>query len=322
MTLKELSDAVLEHFNYSTDGESEARRRVIKHLNDWQRRILSRPGFERLRQSSTTVASVASTATINLPPSVGRIIRIRDTVNDVTLAERFFDWYRTAEPDPSSNTGIPTVWVPAGEAACAELGATSGTGIWVESTSASDTCRAYIEGVRLGGYVWSDTVVMTGVTRVQVGALADWVEITKFSLSDAAVGTVTLYKVNAAGTALATIPIGKSASKYRRIALWPTPSDAYTYYVDYARALIDMAQDNDEPMLPEDFHWLLETGARLSEYEKTDDTRVRDTRAELERGIGDLRATLHMRDVPVPGRTPVRVISRINGWCPADTVVR
>lgn len=322
MTLRELSDGVLEHFNYSTDGESEARNRIVRHLNEWHRRILSKPGMDRLRQSSITVASTASSPTLALPSSVVRILRIRDLTNDITLNEQRFDWYRFAEPDPSSSTGTPTTWVPVGWAACADLAEASGTGIWVQSASASDTYRAYIEGVRLGGYVWSDTVTMTGVTRVAVGALTDWTEITKFSIEQPAAGLVSLYKVNAAGTALAAIPIGATESRYWQIALWPTPSAAVTYYIDYQRQLLDLVHDTDTPLIPEDFQWLLQHGAKANEYERVDDSRAPKMRAEMDLAVGELRATLHSRDVAVPGRTNIRLISRINGWSPVDTVVR
>lgn len=322
MNLRELTDGVLDHFNYSTDGSSEARQRVQRFINEWHRRILAKPGMDRLRQSSISVTSTASSPTIVVPESVGKILRIYDTTNRITLEERFFDWYRFAEADPTNHTGTPTVWVPMGDIGCSALGATSGTGMWVESTSASDTQRVTIEGIRLGGHVWSDTVLLTGLTRVQIGSLTDWTEITKVRLDLPAVGIVTLYKVNAAGTALATISPGYTASHYRQIALWPTPAAAVAYTIDHQRNILDMRSEFDEPLIPEDFHWLLDRGAKCNEYELKEDGRMGACRLDLERGIAELRASMATRDVFVPARTNVRFISRINGWCPADTVVR
>jgi hypothetical protein len=321
MNLRELTDGVLDHFNYSTDGSSDARQRVVRHMNEWHRRILAKPGMDRLRQSSISVTSVASTNTIAVPESVGKILRVYDAANRITLQERFFDWYRFAAPDPTAHEGTSTVWVPMGDAGCAALSATTGTGIWVVSTSASDTQRVTIEGVRLGGYVWNDTVALTGVTRVQVGSLVDWTEITKVTLDMDAVGSVSVYKVNAAGTALATIPPGKRQSHYRLIALWPTPSAAVAYTIDHQRNILDMTAESDSPLIPDDFHWLLDRGAKVNEYERTDDKRLGVCRLDLERGIAELRASMATRDVFVPARTSLGRISRINGWCPADTVI-
>jgi hypothetical protein len=324
MTLRELTDGVLEHFNYSTDGPSDARQRVKRHLNEWHRRILAKPGMDRLRQSSLSVSSVASTPTIAVPESVGKILRITDASNRITLQERFFDWYRFAEADPTSHTGTPTVWVPMGDTGCAELisGISGPVGIWAVSTSASDTQRITIEGVRGGGYVWSDTVILTGTTRVQVGNLDDWEEITKVTLDMDAVGSVGVYDVSVSGTAKATIPPGKRQSHYRLIALWPTPAAVVAYTIDYQRNVLDMTAESDTPLIPDDFHWLLDRGAKVNEYERTDDKRLGVCRLDLERGIAELRASMATRDVFVPARTVVGRISRINGWCPADTVIR
>lgn len=323
MTLRELADGVLEHFNYSTDGASEARSRVIRHINEWHKRILTRPGFERCRQASTTFASVASTPTVVLPPAVTKILRVYDPTNRITLEERFFDWYRFAEPSPTSHTGTPYVWVPMGYAACAALGEATGTGLWVVSSSASDTtAKVYLEGVRLGGHVWSDSVTLNGTTRAQIGSLTDWVEVTKLTLDMSSVGAVSLYKVATVGTAYAAIAVGETQARYLQIGLWPTPSGAVTYYLDYQRQLRDLVHEADQPLLPEDAHWVLGLAARVNEYERTDDKRLAWARGDLEKAIGETRLSMASRDVVVPARTTVRMISRVNGWSPADTVVR
>jgi hypothetical protein len=102
-------------------------------------------------------------------------------------------------------------------------------------------------------------------------AITDFVEITKFYISAAAVGAVTLHEDASGGTELARIPIGQTFSRYQGIQLWPTPSAAVTYYVDYMRNIPDMSVANDEPLLPEDFHWLLVEGALIKEWTKKDD---------------------------------------------------
>lgn len=322
MNYRALQDSVLDHFNGNVDGPSAARTRIGRSLNEWHRRILSKPGFERFRQSATTATTTASVPSLTLPAAVSKILRIYETTNRITLEQRFFDWYRFIEPSPTDRTGQPEVWVPMGTTGCGDLGTAGvGTGLWAVSSSASDTARVYIEGVRVGGVVWSESAKLNGTTRAQFGSLTDWVEVTKFNAESPLVGKADLYKVATLGTSLATIPLGHTEAVYQTIALWPTPDSAYTLQVDYERASMDMVNDADTPLLPEDFHHLLLIGARVNEYERTDDDRLQAARADLEKGIGELRATLHTRDVPVPGRTIVRRISRINGWSPADTTV-
>ena len=91
---------------------------------------------------------------------------------------------------------------------------------------------------------------------MQVGTLTDHIEVTKFYLSAVAAGFVTLFDAAVAGNELARIEIGKAYSRYVGIQLFPTPSAAVTYYVDYTRVIPDMVNPADEPLLPEDFHEL------------------------------------------------------------------
>lgn len=324
MTLHEIVDRVREHMNLATGEYTSAQYlRVQGHVNQWHRRILSLGGFDVFRRGTWSVASTASDPLLAMPSSVGRVLRIHDAANRVTLEERFWDWYQWVQPNASANLGLPRIWVLGGPVACAALGASSaGIGLWAESTSNSDTCHLYIEGVRAYGNVWSDTVTLTGTTRVAVGLLTDWTTVTKVELDAAAIGQVSLFTVAAAGTAKAVIPIGNRRVSYLAVNLWPTPSASVTYTVEYERQLLDMTDAADCPLLPEDYHWLLEKAAIAEEYQRTSDDREQAQRADVQRGIGELRARLHQRiDIPVPGRPAVTRISRINGWSPADTVI-
>src|SRR5512135_268985 len=109
MTLQDLENAVLDHFNYSTDdGDSVVRRRIRRHLNEWQHRILTMPGLDRLRDSSVTVMSVLNTPTVSLGPAVGKILRVYETTHDTVLTIRDTEWYRRIAPDTTASTGLPT----------------------------------------------------------------------------------------------------------------------------------------------------------------------------------------------------------------------
>jgi hypothetical protein len=55
------------------------------------------------------------------------------------------------------------------------------TGLWAVSSSASDTTQSIkVETVRTGGLSSSAAVTLNGTTRVQVAALTDHIEVTKF----------------------------------------------------------------------------------------------------------------------------------------------
>jgi hypothetical protein len=293
-------------------------------LNQSQRDILSEPGMERLLTGTTTFASVASTPQYGLPQNVARIVKIYEATNRRTLGELSQDTYRQIQPDPTTPTGTPSQYVDLGFAGVAKQ-PSDASDIFVDSDSASDTNTAYIEGYRTGGYFTSLSVTMTGTTAVSLKGAAlitDIVEITKFYLSAAAVGTVTLHEDASGGTELARIPIGQTHARYRKIALWATPASAVTYSVDYERDIQDMANAKDEPLLPVRFHPLLIEAARRREWAKKDDRdRFVIADREYQRMLANFKYFLFSgSDVrPVMGRHTIERPSTLGGWFPAGS---
>jgi hypothetical protein len=288
MALHDLRLSLCRKLGYADNPATEVSTRLTMFLNEIHRRLLGLPGMAHLRQSSTTFTTVASTAQYSMPPDVARIVGMRDATNDATLSGQSWEWYMAQEPDPSATTGIPECWVPVGQVAVASQ-PSDASALYVDSTSASDTNTCYVEGIRTGGYPFSTSVTMTGTTAVAIGSWTDIVGITKFYLSAPAVGTVTLTEDAEGGTELARIAIGQTHARYLRIALWPTPSSAISLTLDYSRQIEDMSEQTDEPLVPRDFHWVIEAGARMLEYEKQEDKRHAIARAEYEKGVRDLK---------------------------------
>jgi hypothetical protein len=135
---------------------------------------------------------------------------------------------------------------------------------------------------------------MTGVTAVSFDTtITTVIDVSKFYLSAAAVGTVTLHEDSGAGTELARIGIGQTEQRYYQIRLWPTPSAVNSYLVDETREITDFAQDTDEPLLPIDFHDLLVLGAVMDEYQHTDDTRYIVAATEYKERLGQFQYWMH-----------------------------
>lgn len=288
MALHDLRLSLCRKLGYADTPANEVTTRLTMFLNEIHRRLLGLPGMAYLRQSQTTLTTVASTAGYSLPPDVARIIGMRDATNDAVLRGVPWEWYQANETDATSNTGTPEVWAPVGQVAVATQ-PSNASAVYVKSTSASDTSTCYIEGIRTGGYLFSDSVTMTGTSSVKVGTPTDIVSITKFYLGSSAVGTVTLHEDSGLGTELARIAIGQSHARYLRIVLWPTPSSVISLTLDYVRQVEDMSENTDEPLVPRDFHWVIEAGAKMLEYEKQDDRRYPAAKAEYEKGIRDLK---------------------------------
>src|SRR5260221_8494845 len=115
---------------------------------------------------------------------------------------------------------------------------------------------------------------MNGLTAVSFGATLTWLQITKFYIqlgtgaTTTAVGNVTLNSVSGLGAELSRITAGHSYARYSRLHLHPTPTQVNTYYADVVLHVEDLANADDEPFLPEDFHYLLKVGAKRKEYDK------------------------------------------------------
>ena len=289
MTLSDLENDLYRRLNYDATPATAVTTRLRALLNETQNEILAEPGMGALINGAFTFASVADTAQYSVPQAAAKIKTLYEITNDRRLEPRSLDWYRSLYPDNAAITGTPEYYVDLGLTSIATQPAAA-TELFADSTAAGDTNIAYIEGWRTTGYFNSNNVTMTGVTGVTFdAAITDWVFLTKFFISAAAVGSVTLQTTSAGGTVLATIPIGQTYARYRRIALVPTPSAAVTYTIDFEWDPQNMSVANDEPLLPLKFHRLLGIGARMKEYEKKDDTRYRDAKADFDRGLNKLK---------------------------------
>ena len=321
MTLTTMLADLYRRLSFGTSPDSAVTTRLTSFLNTVQRQILTTPGLESVRDDTVTFASVASTALYGLPQSVAHIQNISERTNNVNLDRKSLGWLRQVDPGLTAS-GTPSAYIPRGVQQVA-VQPSDASSVFVDSTSASDTNTCYIEGYRTGGYFRSVSVSMTGVTAVDVSAAtSDWIEITKFYLSAAAVGTVTLHEDASGGTELARIPIGQLYARYQGVQLWPTPSAAVTYYVDYTRGLTDLVNGTDEPLLHEEWHWLLVAGARMLEYEKQDDAqRYLAAKREFDDGLKKLRFAVHQQAVGSPNLRGhlAQAPSRLGGQYPAGS---
>ena len=325
MNFRTLQDHSLERLNHDqTLTNSTPRTRIKYFLNEWHRRILSEPALQFLRDDVVTFPTVANQARYALPQAISRVNRMYEpTTNRIRLIERSLDWLRMM---PSTTQGVPEAWIPLGLTQVAKQPA--GTGLWVVSDSVSDTTqKAYIEGFRTGqsqgDQVVASATTLNGTTRVQVGSLTDFIEVDKFFIDSVGVGNISLYDAAVSGNLLATIPIGIFHARYWTILMWPTPANVWTMYVDYTRTLTDLTQDGDVPLLPSEFHWLLEAGARLSEYEyKKDWAAYKISRAEFDDGLKAMREYVvnNPDKLIVPGQQPRSTrFSNLGSYFPSGT---
>lgn len=299
------------------NAETQARIRLF--INERQRHLLRMPGMDQLRADVLAFDSVASQQQYAVPEQgIARIERIWDTTNRFALQQRTKGWLRATDANPPE--GLSLYWIPV---SYAQVHSQPGTGVevFVKSTSASDVNRCYVEGITEDGDRKKAEVTMTGVTAVSLDTtITTWIRIDKFYLSEAAVGTVTLHETSGAGDELGEIGIGDTSAKYLSFLLYPTPSAVITYTMDVQVGVNDMVNQLDEPLLPTDFHDLLAIGARLDEYEHTDDSRRRLAEIEWDEGVKALKNFIQNPPEYRPRMGGTTRRPTVGGWNPADVI--
>ena len=326
MTFGTILADLYRRLDFASTPAAEVTTRLKAFVNEAQQELLSEPGMAEWlarNEPMVTFASVANQAVYAMPSGMSRIDAITDRANQRRLGLQSVDWYRSAYPDPTTNTGTPSDYVPFGFMAVS-VQPSAATGLWAVSTSASDTTPVvYIETMRTSGVPYSGSVTVTGTTRVQIGTSTDHEQVTKFYVSAAGVGDIKLYTASSGGTLLATIPIGQTFSRYYSFALAPTPAAALTYYVESARPVTDLVNTTDEPLLPMRFHRLLVDGALMREYEKRSDVRMDVAARRVRATMADLRYFLSCPPdfLPVSG-TQTAEQSRLGAYFPNGAGIR
>ena len=327
MTFADIQADLYRRLGLPTSPVSATSTRLNAFINETQQELLSEPGMEVILRDRMQFASVASTPEYGILQSISRIAFIRDTTNRRVLGNMSPAAYFAEYPSPADVTGLPSAWVDLGISPVSVQPADASE-LFIVSTSASDDSSksVTVEGFLSSGAFATQTTTLNGITAKSLSAtLTTWLRLTKFEIvlaaggATTAAGTVSLLEDSGAGTTLGQIYGGLALAKYRHLALAPTPASAVTYTVDFEREVSNMSNATDEPILPARFHRLLATGARMKEYEKTDNTRYLQARDEYSRGLAHLKYWLHTQAAGQPnmrgrvGEPP----SRLGAWYPS-----
>lgn len=317
MTFVELQNDALDALGYATTSaaQAEARTRIKRAVNAWQRRLLTRPGFGRLlRDFEETLTTTANQAVYGFAEPMGRLNGIYDVTNRWPLRVRDLAWLRT-QLTPTAQTGTPTAYVPRGWVPMAQQPSTADK-VYAASSASDTTQVAWIfllsDGTRVTG-----VTALNGTNYVQLGTATTIVQVLDLTYEGTnADKTLTFRQTSGSGIVLGVIQPGRTKARYFQVQLWPTPSAALSYTCDFTREITDMQADQDEPLLPPDFHHVLSLGAQCDELKRRDDNRYSLVRDDLEGEIKNLNRWLW--DLPSPYLRDA-LPSRLGPWFPANT---
>lgn len=309
-----------QEFSHAPTPPPEIRSQFLAHLNKAHAAILREPGLDRLRSTlaSLTFTSEADRAIYGVPAAILRVAAVTERDSDRPLALRDLAWLRETDPGLSA-AGTPWAAIPLGYKPVARPPAS--TGLWVASSSALDSTQTvYVNGVRASGLPAGDVLAhLAGTSRVAIGTITNYVEVTSVVLNASGAGTIALYDAATGGHLLAEVPVGAIEPKYFCLQLHPTPSAAVTYYVDGVLPIVPLG-DRDTPMLPEEFHDLLIAYARSREYEyKGDSLRFQAASREYQTGLSRLKTYVNSQPAQtyVLGQPRRAAIAREGPWYPA-----
>jgi hypothetical protein len=317
MTFAELADDALDALGYSlaSSTQTDARTRIKRGLNTWHRRILTKPGFARLiRDFEETLTTTTGQAVYGFAEPMGRLNGIYDITNRWPLDQCDLSWLRD-QASAMNTSGTPSAYVPRGWAPVATH-PSSADKVYAVS-SAADTTQIGWDFLLSNGTRQTGVTALNGTTAVQLGTATTIVQVMALTYQGPSTGlTITFTQTSGAGATLGVIQPGRTKARYFQVQLWPTPSAALTYTCDFTGEIRDLQADQDEPMLPPDWHFLLSLGAQCEELKRRDDTRYKIVRDDLEDAEKSLNRWLW--DLPTPRRDVDRP-SRLGAWFEANT---
>lgn len=259
-----------DYFGYGINPEPETVRRMDGFINSVYMELLGKVGTSRLRRKTLPFSSVASQPLAVLPMLATQVFTILDRTNNITLDKLELQDIRERDPGQTSTASNPRYYAVVSWAAALARELADASEIFIKSTSALDTdVTVFLEGIITGGYPKPASNKVTGTAALSIDPLTtSWTDALKVNLSSRARGDIVLYEDSGAGTELARIPAGRTASRYTKLQLYPTPTTAVTYYADVEVALTRLENEMDEPLLHEDYHWLLVSGATMRQMLK------------------------------------------------------
>lgn len=287
MSLSSALTSLYGRLKYGSIPATAVTSRLTLYLNKAQQAVLAEIGGTRLVHGTVTFASITSQPEYGLPPSIARVISIRDVSHRLRLGVMGEDEYRSWLADPASDTGTPNAYVALGIGSVS-LRPSAADAIFVISDNAADTAVVLNwELVTSAGQTLTGTTTLNGLTGVQLGTLSTIAEIGDIWLTAAAVGTVTIRQTSAVGTVLSTIYPTHSRERFQRVALVPTPSAAVTYTVDCERDALDLVAASDDFPVPVRFADCVEERALMYELADMGDVnRFTITKSEYARMLG------------------------------------
>lgn len=263
MNLGDIETGLYDRLGYGPNPESSVIRKIRALLNIAHRTVLTKRGCASLRRKTLTAACAANDPLMVLPQAVASISVITDRLHQLPLGKISLQEIRRRDPGLLFTSVIPESYTVINWASPVAIEPSVPSSLFAISDSTADGTglSVIVEGIVTGGYRRRAVIAMNGTTAVNLDStVTTWIAVSKFYLSGPAKGSITLRQTSGVGTELSRITPGRASAKYTQIHLSGTPGSVLTYYCDVELQISDMVDPYDEPLLPEDFQYILEAG--------------------------------------------------------------
>ena len=293
-TLNDLESDLYRRLGFTATPDPVVTTRLRAYLNQTHREILSQKGLHPLRAGIVEAASTPGDPYLAVNQAAVRVVRVVDRINRCLLRPVPLSELREVDPGRDTTSSLPHSFAVVNMLTASALVSTQ-AGMSLKSTDSLDGVlkTAYLQVVVPSGDPHGvEGVSLNGTTPVNapspwpIGSL-----VTKFYMNLPSAGAVTLHEgLGGTGAVLATIGPGRTATQKTLLQLYPTPQTAIKYHVDVEYRIHEMSISGDSPLLPEDFHWVLTSGALLKEWQRMEKTAQYDREKSMYReGLGDLK---------------------------------
>ena len=292
MNLTQIENTCYRRLRFTAQPPAPIATRIREEINEVHSDICSRPDLQKLRDDTIAITATANKARTGLPPTVARVNGITDRTNNYRLQEVTLEDLRRFDPAQANTTSYPQFYAVVGNQPV-QIQPAAATGLWAVSSSTADTTqKIYVETILTGGYpnaVLQNVTVLTGQTRVQIGARTDNIEVTRLYVDMPCAGFISLYDASTSGNELARLPIGETWSRYLAVEWWPIQTADVTEYADIQRTIYDLVNGTDEPLFPPDFHEVIIQGVLEREYFLASDMqRSLLAKSNYDKGVADI----------------------------------
>ena len=238
---------------------------IIKRwLNRGQKVVGSKApagGWFWLRQYGYALTTAASTAEYALSPLVdtSKMINFRDETNNQNIGYVGDSQFRELIPGPTG-TGQSFLYTMRGFSPV-QYQPTSASALSFTSTSASDVTSYFVnvQGLDTNGILVYETVTLTGLSAAVT--TNSYTKILALSKNAATNGIITATS-NAGVVTNVVIARKDRATTHPIVYLYDIPSAVSTLYYDFTMKLLDIVDDNDISLIPEQYHDVIETYAK------------------------------------------------------------